>query len=867
MSIAESHSPPFTGDAASPDGRPNRASGAETHTPQFLGQHLLGVARLAAITLDGRGRIGHWNHTAAEIFGVARIQAVGRPLAAVVRLPQEYRGAFGPEAFGHVWCDACRVPRVDNGELAEVGWWVYPIARPVRPGTSPPADGLPGPGAGGPDIRVLVLAADLRRLREDGPGLVMGDVLVARPDGEACLAAGARLLRVEPALAPPSEGGGDASHARRLAELLPVTDTAAAAITARMLGLGCPSVALSLRVRLPIVPYRGDAPLALRARPRAAGDVPDERAAGEAHADACPGTGAAHPTAEPDPRPEHGLETMAVREHLAFLGEAGQQIGSSLDYLQSARTLAEVLVPRLADFAAVELLEGVVADSSPPEADIDSATLMRRVAVVHNDEPGRWEEAVPEDEKLLLSERTPFVQAMRTGRAVHIPQVGPERARQISESFGERDLRPLFTGRALLIVPLIARGRVLGTFKLLRKPDRPGFDELDLALVEELGRRAALCIDNGRLYRREVQAAQELQRSMLPDDPPEVAGARVCYRYRPAGQAAQVGGDWFDAIPLPGCRLGIVVGDVMGHGLTSAAIMGQMRTAVRTLAAEDMRPARLLRQLDGLARRLGEDYLATCLYAVYDPIARRCRFASAGHVPPVLVSPRGESRVLPVPAGVPIGVGGEPFETMEIEVEDGSQLVLCTDGLLERRDRDIEQGLEEMRAQLAGASRALDGTCDALLETLGATTPADDIAIVAVGLDGIPEKDVARWELDPKPSMVPWARAEAAGTLADWRLGDLTDTVELLVSELVTNALVHGAGSIGLRLIKADDVLLGEVYDDGQELPQLCHAEATDESGRGLQLVSHLAERWGTHRTENGKVVWFEHHLPGRRAR
>jgi anti-sigma regulatory factor (Ser/Thr protein kinase) len=292
--------------------------------------------------------------------------------------------------------------------------------------------------------------------------------------------------------------------------------------------------------------------------------------------------------------------------------------------------------------------------------------------------------------------------------------------------------------------------------------------------------------------------------------------------------------------------------------------MGQLRTAVRTLAAEDMRPARLLRQLDGLARRLGEDYLATCLYAVYDPVERRCTLANAGHIPPVLVSAYGDSRVLGVPSGVPIGVGGEPFETVEVEVEDGSQLVLCTDGLLERRDRDLDQGLELMRSRLAGAPPDLDRTCDSLLDTLAAATPTDDIAIVAVGFDGLPKDDVAAWErLEPRPSTVPWVRAQVAARLADWGIGPLTDTVELLVSELVTNALVHGAGTIGLRLIKGG-TLLCEVYDDGADLPRLRHAEATDESGRGLQLVSHLTARWGTHRAEPGKVVWFEHLLPGR---
>ncbi|MEU8797225.1 SpoIIE family protein phosphatase [Spirillospora sp. NPDC048819] len=819
---------------------------------------LLGVARMTAITLNGRGRISHWDDTAARLFGAGRHQAVGRPPAALLRLPREHRGVFEPEIFGHVWCGACTLPRVDDGEPAEVGWWVYPI----------------DPDPGGLDVRVLALAADLRRLREEGPGVTLGDLPVVPPDGTARRAAAARLLRVEPALASPA-GPAAGPFAARLAGLLPAMEAAAAErITARVLGIGCPAVSLGMTVRLPIVPHTdarpvppprpapAPAPRPVPAPPPRGPAPPEEirpdREAGRKH----PPPAAPHPPPDADPGADEGWDSMAVREPLTYLGEAGQQIGSSLDHLQAARKLAEVLVPRLADFAAVELLERVVADSAPPLDEIDETTQMRRVAVVHNDESGRWDELVPEGEALLLTPDSPFVQAMRTGRRVHIPHVGTERAAEIAASFGARDLRPLFAGRALLIVPLIARGRVLGTFKLLRKPDRPGFGELCLAMVDELARRAALCIDNGRLYRREVQVAEELQHSMLPDDPPDVAGARVRYRYRPAEQAVNVGGDWFDAIPLPGCRLAIVVGDVMGHGLTSAAIMGQMRTAVRTLAAEDMRPARLLRQLDGLARRLGEDYLATCLYAVYDPVERRCTLANAGHVPPVLVSAYGESRVLTVPSGAPIGVGGVPFEAVEVQVEDGSQLILCTDGLLERRDRDIEQGLEELRGRLSGATADLDGTCDTLLDTLAASTPADDIAIVAVGFDGIPKDDVSIWErLEPRPSTIPWIRAQVAGRLADWRLDALTDTVELLVSELVTNALVHGAGSIGLRVIKGG-TLLCEVYDDGADFPRLRNTDVTDESGRGLQLVSHLAARWGTHRTERGKVVWFEHPLP-----
>ncbi|WP_153531999.1 SpoIIE family protein phosphatase [Actinomadura macrotermitis] len=372
---------------------------------------------------------------------------------------------------------------------------------------------------------------------------------------------------------------------------------------------------------------------------------------------------------------------------------------------------------------------------------------------------------------------------------------------------------------------------------------------------------------------REAQAVHDLQRALLPAAPPRVAGAEVCLTYRPAAQPARAGGDWYDAIPLPGGRLAVVVGEVLGHGLAGAAIMGQLRTAVRTLARQDPPPARLLRQLDEIARDLGDEHMATCLYAVYDPVGRRCEAAAAGHVPPVLVSPFGEARVLDVPAGPPIGAGavipatGEDFlagcatgfTTVEVPVDDGSRLVLCTDGLLKSRDRDAAAGLAALREQLAGEQRPLRAACAALPGALGAGT-ADDIALVMVDCDGIPKEDMAAWDLAAEAEMVPRARAEAAAKLAEWGLTGLTDTVQLLVSELVTNALVHGAGEIMMRLIRLD-TLRCEVYDDGHELPRLCQAGATDESGRGLQLVSHLAERWGTHRTDRGKVVWFEHAL------
>jgi PAS domain S-box-containing protein len=784
--------------------------------PRLLDEHLLGVAPMAVILIDDAGRVSHWNRVADEIFGVADDETVGRPFRTLLRVPHEHRDAFEPggSRIRHVWTGVFLVPRVDDGQLREVAWWVYPLTGPDR-------------------ARVLAIAADARRLRDEGPGLAIGDALVSIPSRVPLTGdSGVRVLRVEPTLLQAS-GADTAMLGRRLTEMLPPTQRdAAEPIIRQVLARGYPAVNVSVTARLPFATYWGAPP------PRV--------------------TGIRAVAPPPEPLPAWSLEQAAATERLDFLNEMGARIVDTLDPAQTAVALCDGLVPRFADYADVLLLESIVSEQDLPPVMPDESPNAVRVAVCHDDEPGRWDEVVPLEETLRLPVGTPYTQVLTIGRSITVPRVGERLGRRISSHFGDRDLRPLLVGRALFVAPLIARGTVLGTLTLLRRPDRPPFDDADVAMVEELCRRTAVCVDNGRLYMRETRVAAELQQTMLPDTPPVVAGAQICYRYAPANEAVRVGGDWFDAIPLPGGRLALVVGDVMGHGLTSAAIMGQLRTAVRTLAAQGLPPGRLLRQLDDLARRLGDEYLATCIYVVYDPVARRCEVANAGHLPPVLVSRAGDSRLLDVPSGAPIGVGGVAFETVEFDVEDGSQFVLCTDGLVERRGQAIDVGLAALRAYLAGPPQPLESVCQTLIDAFGANGRRDDdIALLAVRFEGIPKEDVCSWTLDAHPAIVRHTRELARKTLVTWGLNDLIDTVELLVSELVTNALRYGAGDIGLRLIRAGS-LLCEVRDDGHELPTLRHAELTDENGRGLQLVAALSERWGTQRTRTGKVVWFE---------
>jgi serine phosphatase RsbU (regulator of sigma subunit) len=425
------------------------------------------------------------------------------------------------------------------------------------------------------------------------------------------------------------------------------------------------------------------------------------------------------------------------------------------------------------------------------------------------------------------------------------------------------DLVPLVVDRAFLAVPLRVRGRILGCVALTRRVGRVPFDEVDMLTVSQLAAQASLGIDNARLYRGQATTATELQRSMLPASPPILAGIEVAHRYLPGNPTAEVGGDWFDAIPLPGSRVAIVMGDVMGHGIRSAAVMGHLRTAVQTLTALDLPPGQVLRHLDDLAQRLGDDHLATCVYAVYDPVARRCVFANAGHIPPVLAHPDGTVELVPVPAGAPIGVGGVAFEPFEIKTTDGDVLLLCTDGLVEVRGQSIDEGIVDLRESLArpGLSNlSPDALCDILLSGQRRDERSDDVALLVARLRGIPASDVAHWLLEPRPTTAAHARRLIRETLAGWGLSAHSDLTELLATELITNAIRYATRPIELRLLRIDS-LLCEVTDDDHYLPVLRAASASDERGRGLYLVSQLAHRWGVSRTAGGKVVWFEQSL------
>ncbi|MEW1870314.1 SpoIIE family protein phosphatase [Streptomyces caelestis] len=577
-------------------------------------------------------------------------------------------------------------------------------------------------------------------------------------------------------------------------------------------------------------------------------------------------------------------EAAAARRNLALLNEAGARIGNSLDLETTARELLDVVVPGFCDLATVDLYQGLLAGDETPPGLADGSAEVRRVAFASavSDAPfGGTGDPVKLGAVHHYPFNSPCADALRTARPQSVPG-------------GDGGLV-----QSTLAVPMVAHDTVVGLAQFARTKGSEPFGDRDRDLAVELAARAAVCIDNARLYRREHERALILQRSLLPPGDPEASGLDIACRYLPGnaatGRTGEVGGDWFDVIELPGHRTALVVGDVMGRGLRAAVAMGELRTAVRTLAQLDLEPAEVLSQLDEIARGLGapggvqqatraarrpreadlsEVYLATCVYAVYDSVTRRCTFANAGHLPPVLVEPGEPALMLDVPPGMPLGVGGEPFEEVEVELPEGALLALYTDGLVESRDHPLDEGLQAFVGALTdpshpstAARRAdsppnLEDVCDHVLNTLDTHHGEDDIALLMARVQGLPADSVGDWTLPREPRSVGRAREYARARLTGWDLEPLVDTTELLVSELVTNALRYGEGEIRLRLL-LDRTLVCEVWDAGLVQPRRRRARDTDEGGRGLQLVGLLSAAWGSRRTPRGKTVWFELPLPG----
>lgn len=363
-------------------------------------------------------------------------------------------------------------------------------------------------------------------------------------------------------------------------------------------------------------------------------------------------------------------------------------------------------------------------------------------------------------------------------------------------------------------------------------------------------------------------AALALQRSLLQQRLPTLLAVETASRYLPAEPHAGVGGDWFDVIPLSGARVALVVGDVVGHGIHASAAMGRLRTAVRTLADVDLPADELLTDLDDLIieearERSGSDgeIGATCLYVVYDPVSCRCTVASAGHLAPAVVTPDGTVDLIDLEPGPPLGVGGVPFEAVDFALPAGSLLVLYTDGLVEARGRDVETGLDALRHALTRPALSPDDVCDTVIRSLLPSAPDDDVALLVARTHALDAAHVAAWGVPADPAAVPDVRRRAVAQLKRWGLDEAVPTTELIVSELVTNALRHASPPIELRLIH-NGMLICEVSDASSTSPHPRRARVLDEGGRGLLLVARLCERWGTRHTGKGKTIWAEQPRP-----
>lgn len=369
---------------------------------------------------------------------------------------------------------------------------------------------------------------------------------------------------------------------------------------------------------------------------------------------------------------------------------------------------------------------------------------------------------------------------------------------------------------------------------------------------------------------RQREAAVTLQRSLLPQELEQPDDLRVAATYQPGGTDAAVGGDWYDVITLGAGRTALVIGDVMGRGVRAAAVMGQLRTAVRAYARLDLPPHEVLQLLDGLAAEIDANQIATCVYAVHDPNEGRLAYASAGHLPILVRDPDGTVRRAAEPTGPPLGTGGWLHTSGSVTLGPGSSAVLYTDGLVERRDKDIDDGVEALERAFAGAAGPPDIVCDRLLRSLGITaTHYDDVAILVLQHPERSGHDAelfhnAALELHGGTEAAPRARAFASGVLASWRFSpELHDLGVLAASELVANSLQHGTPPMRLRLRRTDRRLIVEVTDGDDHLPRRRRAEPVDEAGRGISIVATIASSWGSRRTPGGgKAVWCEFALP-----
>ncbi|MFF7375487.1 SpoIIE family protein phosphatase [Streptomyces massasporeus] len=659
---------------------------------------LLDLLKVAAVVLDAGGHIALWSPEIEQLLGWTAAEAL-RQRADTLLVSPENR-ARGRELFAQVstgarWAGVFPLRHRDGTERAVE----FRTMRLLDP------EGQP---------HLLGLATDATTVRRVERDLALSHSLVNQtPIGIAVFDNDLRWVGVNPALERINGMPEEAVLGRRVGEVLPDLDVQA--IESRMRHV--------LETGAPLLDQQTVG--------RTAADEQDRAYSESYHRiEDIDGRvlGLAMAVLDVTERQQAAAEVAQARQHLSVIADAGMKIGTTLDLQQTARELADVVVPHLADLAAVDVLESVVARGTITPVSGGSPAEFRALAVAAGYPTDAIHAADPVGELATYGSSRIITQCVRSARPVLVEHVDGKMLRRLA-----RDSRAALAlheagAHSYLALPLVARGKVLGTLSLYRTVNERPFDDRDQVLASELAARAAICIDNARLYGRERGTALTLQRSLLPSTPAEREGLDIAARYRPA--LSEVGGDWYDVLPLGPGRTGLVVGDVMGKGVQAAAIMGQLSTATRALARLDLPPAELLRHLDDIAGSLG-DAIATCVYAVCDLRRGTCELSSAGHLPPVLAGADGGAELVEVPGGVPLGVGGVEFGTVEVELAPGSLLALYTDGLVENRGEPIDTGLDTLTRLLGNAGPSLQRASDSLLSALS-PEPDDDVALLLV---------------------------------------------------------------------------------------------------------------------------------------
>ncbi|MFF3212979.1 SpoIIE family protein phosphatase [Streptomyces sp. NPDC002886] len=814
------------------------------------------VTNTAAALLDGAGTIVAWTPAAEALLERRSTEVCGRPARDLLADPGGWAAVLAQggrrEQAGRDGWEGRATLRHGSGRTLEIEFRVVPLVGEE----------------GGDTARCLVLGSPLEqaaRWRQDHA--FTHELFLQSRVGLALFDADLRLLRTNTHLLPYTGVPVDL-HGRRLGDFLWAED--ARIIEDRLRGVlrsGIPLIGFNTTARTLDDP-RGGRFVTIQAFRLQA---PDGRTMGVASVFT------------------DVTDHERSRGRLDLLYRATGALGGSLSVLRTVEDLVGILAPAFGDCAAVDLSETVLTGGEPAADGHPAQPLIRmavagaesdvlRTATVHfAAPPAAAGPAAPAARECRGELITGFGTRSTEPEPEPQPRPGPE------DDAAPEWATAVPGAHSAMTAPLSARGIGFGRITIWRTGESPPLDEDDLALLEEIAARAAVAVDNARRYTKERRTAVGLQRSLLPPATAETPALEAAGLYLPADAESGVGGDWFDVIPLSSARVALVVGDVTGHGLHATAMMGRLRSAVRAMADLELEPEELLAHVDdmvlqvvaeadsedadegdaGTLLRIGPAG-ATCLYAVYDPVTGRCVMASAGHPPPAVVSPDGTVEYVELSPGPPLGVGGWPFEPVERDLPPGSVLALYTDGLIERGEGDVDEGMRDLADRLLRTDvlgRPLRRARHDIVEGLPPGRLRDDVTLLLARTRMVDEDSLATWVLEADPAIVGEARRLVLDQLTAWDLDELAFSTELIVSELVTNAIRHAGGPVRLRLIRAD-TLTCEVSDSSNTQPRMRRARNHEEGGRGLYIVAQLSHRWGSRYTVEGKTVWSEQSLP-----